>query len=302
LAGGMLASGTPSGDGLIYGEYDLDFGVTAGGTSATSTISASDIALSEAGGTIFHVNPGSSSGIDLNVTGSFYHSSGSPDTGLIKTGNGVMVLAGTSSYSSPTTVNAGTLGISGSLATTAAAVSGSATLALAGGTITTGTVQIGAAAGFIGYGAINGALVNQGMAIVDGTLTLNGNFLNSGTMMVTGSGTLVANVPSNGSFVNNGTLDIMDSPQTALPAGYVNNGTILNSSLVTVQQVARAANSFAVTIQSYSNHTYQLEKSTNLATWQNVGAAQPGNTGSALVLTDTNATAGSMFYQVGVGP
>jgi autotransporter-associated beta strand protein len=299
LSGGALASGTPSGDGLIYGEYDLDYGVTAGGTAATSTISASDVALTESGGTIFQVNPGSTSGIDLNVTGKFYHSSGSPDTGLIKTGIGVMILAGSSSYSSPTAVNAGTFGIyGGSLSTTGVTVSGTATLALAAGSITTGTVQIGSQASFVGYGAINGALANQGTATILGTLTLNGNFVNNGNMMVTGSGTLIAN---GGSFVNNGTLDIMDSPQTVLPAGYVNNGVILNSSLVTVQQFARTGASFSVSIQSYSGHTYQLQKSANLGAWQSIGASQAG-TGSALVLTDTNATSGSMFYRIGVGP
>ena len=303
LAGGTLASGTPSGDGLMYGEYDLDFGVTAGGTTTTSTITASNVALTEAGGTIFYVNSGSTSGIDLNVTGTFYHSSGSPDTGLIKTGNGVMVLSGSDNYKSATTVSGGTLGIiGGSLSTTGVTVSGSAALALAAGAITTGTVQIAAGGFLYGYGTINGALVNQGTVTVDGALTLNGNFQNNGYMMVTGSGSLVVNLPNNGAFVNNGILDIMDSPQTVLPAGYVNNGTILNSSLVTVQQVAEAANSFSVTIQSYTNHTYQLQRSTNLGTWQNVGVAQSGTTGSTLVLTDTNATAGSMFYQVGVGP
>jgi autotransporter-associated beta strand protein len=303
LAGGTLASGTPSGDGLYYGEYDLDYGVTAGGTSATSTISARDVALTEAGGAIFYVNPGSTSGIDLNVTGTFYHSTGSPDTGLVKTGNGVMVISGSSNYSSPTTVSAGTLGIlGGALSTTAVAVTGSATLTLAGGAITTGTVQIGSSAFLIGYGTINGTLINSGTSFVEGLLTVNGNFQNNGTLLVTGSGTLVANLSNGGTFVNNGTLDIMDSPQTVLPAGYVNNGVILNSSLVTVQQVARSANTFSVTIQSYTNHTYQLEKSTNLTAWQNIGAAQSGQTGSVLVLTDTNAAGSSMFYQVGVGP
>jgi hypothetical protein len=104
-----------------------------------------------------------------------------------------------------------------------------------------------------------------------------------------------------GSFVNTGLLDIMDSPQTVLPAGYVNTGTILTSSLVTVQTFSKSGSNFSVTIQSYTGHTYQLQKSTDLSTWQNVGAAKAG-TGSALVLTDTNASSSGMFYQIGVGP
>ena len=46
LAGGTLANlgGTPTGAGLQYGSWNLDKGVTAGGTAATSTISAQDVA------------------------------------------------------------------------------------------------------------------------------------------------------------------------------------------------------------------------------------------------------------------
>jgi hypothetical protein len=50
-------------------------------------------------------------------------------------------------------------------------------------------------------------------------------------MLLTRSGSLVVNLPGNCTFVNNGTLEIMDSPETVLPAGIVNNGTILSSSL-----------------------------------------------------------------------
>jgi hypothetical protein len=104
-----------------------------------------------------------------------------------------------------------------------------------------------------------------------------------------------------GSFASNKLLDIMDSPQSALPAGYVNNGIILTSSLVAVTSVNLSGGTFSVTLQSYAGHTYQLEKSSNLSGWQNVGSSQAG-TGSPLVLTDSSATSSSMFYKVGVGP
>ena len=116
---------------------------------------------------------------------------------------------------------------------------------------------------------------------------------------------MVVNVPVGGSgFVNNGLLDIMDSPRTALPSGYVNNGTILTSALVTVQQFSKSGSTFTVKVQSYSGHTYQLQKSATLAggSWKNVGAAQAGYTGAPLVLSDSSASATGMFYQIVVGP
>jgi len=308
LAGGTLAENTPpTADQAAWGVYELAHGVSAGGTAATSIISAQDISLTESGGTVFNVSSGATNGIDLDVTGGFSHASSlGTDTGLVKTGNGVMVLGGASNFSSPTTVSAGTLEImGGSLATTGVTVSSGATLAMATGSITTsGTIQIANGAFFTGHGTLNATLFNQGYATVNGPLAINGSFQNNGTMLVTGSGTLTVTLTNGGTFVNNGTLDIMDSPNTVLPAGYVNNGTILNSSLVTVQQVGKSGNTFSVTIQSYTGHTYQLEKTASLTapSWQTVGAAVSGTTGSALILTDTNATAGSSFYQVGVGP
>ena len=80
--------------------------------AVTSTISAQDVALTESGGTIFNVAPAASqsiSGVDLDVTGTFYHSSSSADNGLIKAGTGVMRLDGNNTYTSATTLNLGTL-------------------------------------------------------------------------------------------------------------------------------------------------------------------------------------------------
>ena len=67
LNGGTLAStGTPSGNGLTYGSYNLDAAVTTGGTPVTSVISAQDVALTQSGGTVFNVYAGGTpNGIDL---------------------------------------------------------------------------------------------------------------------------------------------------------------------------------------------------------------------------------------------
>ena len=225
---------------------------------------------------------------------------------LTKVGTGNWTLSGTSNFAGDITIVAGTLTISGSdnnggldFVTEAGA-----TFALAGGAVNTETVQVAGGASFTGYGAIDAAIVNQGTATVTGPLIINGNFENDGALTVTGSGTLVVNLPTDGSgsFINNGLLDIMDSPETDLPAGYVNNGTILNSSLVKVQQVSKNGNNFSASIQSYSGHTYQLQRSTDLGTWQNISAPQSGVTGSVLILSDSNASARCNFYQIAVGP
>jgi autotransporter-associated beta strand protein len=266
----------------------------------------------------------------LNTNNTFpgYFTDGGDQLGinLTKVGTGTWTLSGTSNFLGIILVQQGTLTITGSDnngGQNFEAEAGS-TFTLAGGTVTTFAVTIDPGAIFTGNGAINGDFVNNGTATVSGSapltingdfdneatmtvnagspLTINGNYLNNGTMMVDGSSSLAVKLPSGGSgFINNGLLDIMDSPQTVLPAGYVNDGTILTSALVTVQSITKTGSNFSATIQSYSGHTYQLEKSTDLNSWQTVGTLQAG-TGSAIILSDTNASTGSSFYKIGVGP
>ena len=224
---------------------------------------------------------------------------------VTKVGTGIWTLSGTSTFLGNVEMEAGTLLISGSFnnGNLDFEAQDGATLNLAGGVIATATVQIDNGARLTGNGIIDAGLTNEGTAVVSGgALTVNGAFQNSGTLTVDGSASLVVNLPSGAGFINNGLLDIMDSPQTVLPAGYVNNGTILTSALVTVKNFTKSANTFSVTIQSYTGHTYQLEKSADLNTWQTVGSLQSGSTGSALILTDTNASQSGMVYQIGVGP
>jgi hypothetical protein len=107
-----------------------------------------------------------------------------------------------------------------------------------------------------------------------------------------------------GTFTNNGVLDLINGPQS-LPANFVNNGTVLNSSSVQVQQLAMSgASSFSLTIQGYAEHSYQLQRATSLTapiTWTNVGAAQIG-TGVPLNFTDAGAPVANGFYRVQVSP
>jgi hypothetical protein len=98
-------------------------------------------------------------------------------------------------------------------------------------------------------------------------------------------------------------LDLINGPET-LPGAFTNNGTVIDSASVKVQQMAMNGSNFTMTIQSYAQHTYQLQRATSMAspiTWTNVGAAQAG-TGSPLTFTDTGAPGGQGFYQVQVSP
>jgi autotransporter-associated beta strand protein len=252
--------------------------------------------------------------LNTNNTFAGSFSNGDDQLGIVidKVGTGNWTLSGTSSFLGTFLVENGTLTVSGSMTLSGSdnnnavnlETQNGANFVLAGGTVTSTTVEIDNGATFTGNGAVNGKLINNGVATVNGggPLIVNGNFQNNGTMTIDGGSTLQVTPAGGGSgFVNNGLLDIMDSPQTALPAGYVNNGTILDSSLVTLQGFNKTGTTFSATIQTYAGHTYQLQESSDLVTWTNVGAAQAG-TGSPIVLTDTNAVAGSMIYQIGVGP
>jgi autotransporter-associated beta strand protein len=191
LAGGTLASqAVPAGNALFYGTIILNAGLTAGGVATTSTISAMDVAMAQGGGTVFTVNPGASSGIDLDVTGSIFHASGVGDSGLTKTGTGVMSLDGVNSYTSATKVNAGTLLIRGSISGSTTTVSSGATL---GGDGTAGPVTVNSG-GFITAGPSVGSIgkLNTGALTLAGTysLTLNSTTNQADDLNITGSLTL----------------------------------------------------------------------------------------------------------------
>jgi autotransporter-associated beta strand protein len=185
---------------------------------------------------------------------------------LTETGGGTLTLGGLDNYTGATSVPSGILEITGTLSgTSSLTVSSGAEVYLAGGTI-----------------SVAGGITNGGLFKLSGTPSL-------------GQG---------GSFINNGVLDLINGPQS-LPAAFVNNGTVLNSSSVQVQQLTKnGASNFALTILGYAQHTYQLQRATSLVapiTWTNIGTAQVG-TGGPLNFTDSSAPNTNGFYQILVSP
>lgn len=132
---------------------------------------------------------------------------------------------------------------------------------------------------------------------LSGSLDVAGNLVNDGTLRLTGPASL--NV--SGSFTNHGLLDIMTWTGT-LPAGFVNNGILLDRSLIRVASTAANGPDFQVTIQGYTGHNYQLQYRDSLldGTWQNIGVPVAG-ANAPITLTHTGgATAQQRFYRVAV--
>jgi autotransporter-associated beta strand protein len=206
LNGGTLATG---GTGLqaAYGTWDLDDGVVVNGGATASTISALDVVPDQGGGTVFNVaNGGTSSGVDLNVTGSFINGSSTHDTGIIKTGAGTMALSGTNTYAGATTISAGTLEIIGT--------------------------------GSLGNGTYAAAITNNGNFIdaSSAAQTLTGVISGSGALTQAGSGTLTlsgVNTYSGATIISAGSLTVGGAGQLgggAYAGNIANAGVLTNNS------------------------------------------------------------------------
>ena len=186
-------------------------------------------------------------------------------TSLTKVGTGTLTLSGSNTYSGATSVTGGILKITGTTAgTTGVSVSSAATLYLAGG-----------------------------------SLSVTGNIVNGGTFKLSGTPSLSLT----GTFTNNGVLDLINGP-SALPADFVNNGTVITATSVQILQTVVSGSDMNVMVEGYAEHTYQLQSATSLSpsNWQDVGLSQLGDN-SVLTFTDTGgATGGSKFYRIQVTP
>jgi hypothetical protein len=143
--------------------------------------------------------------------------------------------------------------------------------------------------------------------VAGGTLTVTGAVINHGTMRFVRGASLV--VGEGASFINHGTLDIMTGSFSA-PGGFVNNGTVLDSTLIRVKTISHNATAspatVTLTMAGYTGHLYQLERSTALGPGTfaplNDVPTQAGMTGGTLIFTDPAAHPNRSFYRVRVDP
>ncbi len=164
---------------------------------------------------------------------------------------------------------------------------------------TTNGLTIGPLGLLTGPGTINGSVtINAagGATANSGILTFNGITINQGTLRMTGGATLSIPAP----FQNMGVIDVITgnfNPQL----GFTNTGTILDSSLVKVKQLTKNGAGVTVTIDGYTGHTYQLQRSGSLSSdsFTNVGPPVDGTTGQPIQFADIFG-ASEGFYRVQV--
>ena len=211
---------------------------------------------------------GSALGIDTSDGDFTYSSNIGGSLGLTKLGANTLTLLGTVSYTGPTLVVAGTLLIPHSA-------------------------------------SLNGLLtVNSGATFLatSGGVSFNGGISNIGTIRITHQAAL--SVPNGASFVNSGLLDIITGSFTP-PPGFINNGIILDSSVVKAKKVTRAGGVVSVVVDGYTGHTYQLQRSSTSpasASFTNLGNAQTGATGATLTFNHSSPDPARDFYRVQVDP
>jgi hypothetical protein len=151
---------------------------------------------------------------------------------------------------------------------------------------------------------LNGPLaVNAGgrVLITGGAFTLNGSVTNNGAFVLRAGAGLLS---GGASFVNNGTFDILTAGSPALPVNFVNQGTVLDATALRILSLVNTSTNVLLTINGYSDHTFQLQSSSDLTTgnFANIGAAQSGVTGSMLTFADPGASSPQQFYRVLVNP
>ncbi len=139
---------------------------------------------------------------------------------------------------------------------------------------------------------------SSGSAVIQGSITGSGSLNNAGTLRLVGD----ASLSFTGTFTNTGVLDLM-TWKGALPAGFINNGIVLDRSNVRVNSFLKSGNSFTVRITGYTGHNYQLQRCDDLSgPWQNIGSAQPGSGAELEFIDATGVSQPRRFYRISVNP
>lgn len=280
LNGGTLAnSGTSI--NAANGSWDLDGGVATAGGPITSIMSALDMAPSEAGGTTFNIIAGTTtSGIDLDVTGTIIHTTSQADTGIIQTGNGTMAFDNNNTYTGGTTINGGTLQLGTS-------TDG----ALLTSPLGTGPVSLNNPGSVLKFASDAGVEVNNvisddnnkdtlvvvasGMNSLTAADTYTGNTLVlGGTLALTGAGSIN---DSAAIIVSNATFDISASSAAVASSAPL---ILTNSTFNLGTNVVTSLGSLAI-----SNSTLTLVADTNIPNISLTGVLATGGTTNVINVT-----------------
>ncbi len=277
LAGGTLAStGTPAGDGLTYGSFNLDGGVVAGGVTTTSVISATDVVLTQTGGTVFNVASGTTaSGVDLDVQGVLFHTASLADTGLVKTGTGVLQLDASNSYTGATNVSAGTLLLANANAVANSLVTPGSTVAFAasvGGAFTFG--------GLSGAGSLNLAdTASNPVALTVGNsttaATYTGSLTGTGSLTKIGTGTQIVTGSSSYTGTTTVTAGILQVGANGTTGSLPGSSPITDNATLVIQRTNTAT------------------QGTDFGTISGSGAVILNGAGGTVVLNTANAYSGA---------
>ena len=136
-------------------------------------------------------------------------------------------------------------------------------------------------------------------ATFGGTLLGSGTVINNGILRLVGN----ASIPSNLILINNGVLDLM-TWQGTFPAGFTNNGTVLDRSAVAVKSIWIENTDVKLTIQGYKGHNYQLQVRQDLSSgnWTNIGNPMTGTDAALTLIHSGGRTNSKGFYHVLVTP
>jgi DUF1680 family protein len=150
--------------------------------------------------------------------------------------------------------------------------------------------------------------LNGGQIIIgNGTnaATFAGSVFGTGSLVINGTLRLVGNasIAASLTVTNHGTLDIM-TWNGSLPAGFVNQGTVLTRSLIQLGPGQVNGSDFMAQVQGYSGHVYQLQACDNLSSpaWVNVGSAVAGTNAPILLVHPGGAGITRRFYRLSVSP
>ncbi|MEI6351692.1 MAG: Ig-like domain-containing protein [Verrucomicrobiota bacterium] len=203
---------------------------------------------------------------------------------LAKTGTGTLVLNVPVTTNASAIVSAGSVSIRRSFTSARTLqVGGAGRVSLASGTLAA-PVSIAAGGMLSGYGSLTKNGVSSGQILVTGgKLTLSGTITSAGTLRFAGS----AAMSGTGTLVNSGAL-YLTLGMHPLPAKFVNNGVMLDTSSLGIQGFTAQGLSVELRTASALNQNYQMQWADLLAptVWNNIGVAQPG-TGSTLTFSHT---------------